>query len=205
MKFYDHIKNVCNKVNSKTALLTKSSCLFPVKFKPTLFKLFVLPHYDYCGSLFMKVNSTTKQGLLIKNFNTSILRFLKINLFNLTTSEQFMRLKTIKILPCVYRQFFHFCTFLYDFKSNNGLVLNDKLNSYLKEHSTTRSIYSSPPIGTDFSFITIGIKLLNFFYLINARLNEKDKFFIKKSKFRVYLLKNIQMCYESTRQTLNMD
>ena len=57
LKYDQHINQVCKKVNSKTAMLKKSNSLFPHKFKTLLFKLFLMPHYDYCSSLFMKPSS----------------------------------------------------------------------------------------------------------------------------------------------------
>ena len=51
-----------------------------------------MPHYDYCASLFMKQNSKFDQDRLVNNFNKTILRLLKVNLYNLTIEEQLKKL-----------------------------------------------------------------------------------------------------------------
>jgi hypothetical protein len=85
LRFNEHIKKICNKVNSTTSLLAKSSHLFPKNFRTVLFKLFIIPNFDYCGTLFMKLQSQRGIDKLEKNYNKSIRRILKINLFNIFT------------------------------------------------------------------------------------------------------------------------
>ena len=48
-----HTISICSKVNWKISVLRKSSYLFDLKFRVTLFKLFIMSKYDYCSSLFI--------------------------------------------------------------------------------------------------------------------------------------------------------
>ena len=135
---YEQVKVICNKVNSKTSLLTRVAIYS--RWNSNLY---------YSSSSFYHIMTTVDhylwswnqkqyRGWLIKNFNSSILRFLKINIFNLTAEEQYLRLRSIKIKPYVYRQFFHFCTFSYNFYKSSVLDLHAKLKYYVKTNSNTR-------------------------------------------------------------------
>ena len=53
LKFTAHINHLCKKANSKAYLIKKSLFLFNFKFRVLLFKLFIIPHFDYCASLFI--------------------------------------------------------------------------------------------------------------------------------------------------------
>ncbi len=54
--FKPHIDTVCKKVNIKTHLLSRSG-LFPKDFELTFFKLFIIPHFDYCFTIFQHATS----------------------------------------------------------------------------------------------------------------------------------------------------
>ena len=124
LKFDGQIKNICKKVNSKTSLLARSSYLFPDSFKPILFKLFIQPHFDYCGTVFMHFSNKAILEKLDRCFVKSVLRLIKINLFGLDQSLQYAKLRHYNILPMRIRQFFHFCTFLFTlFKTNNIFLI----------------------------------------------------------------------------------
>ena len=53
LKFSSHINHLCKKANAKAFLIKKSLYLFPLNFRTLLFKLFIVPHFDYCSSLFI--------------------------------------------------------------------------------------------------------------------------------------------------------
>jgi hypothetical protein len=50
--FDTHTISMWTKVNWKISDLKKSSYLFDLKFRTTLYKLFILSKYDYCSTLF---------------------------------------------------------------------------------------------------------------------------------------------------------
>ena len=202
LKFDDHIKKICNKVNSTTTLLAKSSHLFPKKFKTTLFKLFIIPNFDYCRTLFMKLPSKTGTEKLDKNYKKSIRRILKINLFNKTLLEQYNILSKYNILPFLYRSFYHFCTFLFSFKSNNNIEFSKKL--ILNNRTSISSFYKETGSKSNFnkfSFILIGTKLLNHFYQQDLKKDKENKFFFNTNcKFKNFLKNNIIELYQNTLQ-----
>ena len=166
LKFDNHIKEICKKVNSKTALLKKSNYLFPKKFKVNLFKLFIMPHYDYCCSLFAKQSSQLNQHRLISNFNKSILRFLKINLYGLTLEEQYTKLKSLKlnILPILFRLFTHLCLFFYSSSMIKNIDLNNEITDRINNRNS-KFFYKIPNHnGTKFSissFLYISTNVFN--------------------------------------------
>ena len=54
--FKIHCVTICKRVNSKLFCLNKHSYLFKDEFKIILFKLFILPIFDYCSVLFITTN-----------------------------------------------------------------------------------------------------------------------------------------------------
>ena len=78
LKFHSQVDTVCKKINSKTFLLSKSLFLFPASFRFNLFKLFILPHIDYCSSLYLHLSSQTVKTRLDRCFGKAVSRLLKI-------------------------------------------------------------------------------------------------------------------------------
>ena len=89
-----HIKNVMNAVNFKTLLISRNLSIFSHKFRPLLFKLFIIPHFDYCSTLFY---FTSKKNLnsLSKCFLKSIYRLLRCKIQNCSVSAPFTFLKDL--------------------------------------------------------------------------------------------------------------
>jgi hypothetical protein len=193
LSFASQITNICKKVNSKTFLLNKSLYLFTENFKPILFKLFIQSHFDYCSTVIMYQSNQSYKNRLITCFNRSIKRLLKINLSGLALSEQHDKLKKVNILPLLYRHFFRFCTFLFNTLKNNNTFVSTSLNNNLSS-SSTRNQYSElsfKKIFKQFSFISISIKLLNFFLYI-----EFSKENSSISKFKKFLYSDIVYLYD---------
>ena len=138
LNFEDHAISISKKVNSITSLLTKDSYLFTYKIKPTLFKLFIMNRFEYCGVAWLHSLNQQCSDRLERCFAKSILRFLKVNIFSLSGKDQFVFLSKFNILPLKYRLFFHFCTFLFNLCKNKHIFFtkNFKINS-----NRTRSWY----------------------------------------------------------------
>jgi hypothetical protein len=161
LKFSIHTRNVCKLINTKTYLLSKSISLFTNKFRPTLFKLFIQPHFDYCSTIYMYLANETDRERLSKCFSKSIQRLVNVNTFGLTLEQQHGILRPFKILPLYYRQFFRFCIFLFKLKRKNSPILTLKENTFC-----TRSRFILPTFYTHFkrfAFCTISTRLLNSF------------------------------------------
>jgi hypothetical protein len=184
LKYSSHINQLCKKANAKAYLLTRSLYLFPNKFRPLLFKLFIMPHFDYCSSLFLHIRIYDRDRLT-RCFNKCIYRLLKIDIYNLSEFEQFKLLfDKFKIFPFLYRQLYHFSSFLYKLivKNDSIIVKNLPVSS-----ATTRFYYKLPEIRTDFkkfSFKTISVKILNLFLYNYIKKNKNDRTVcIRKEKF----------------------
>jgi hypothetical protein len=72
LSFENQIVSICKKVNSITGLLAKSSYLFTDKIKPTLFKLFVMNRFEYCGVALIHLTNRSIFSRLEKCFAKSI-------------------------------------------------------------------------------------------------------------------------------------
>jgi len=99
-----HTISICSKVNRKI----KSSDLFDLKFRVTLFNLFIMSKNDYCSSLFIYFSDMGNHERLDKNFGKAIKAYLKINIFNLNIDEKLFILKNYTLLPLKLRVFKNF-------------------------------------------------------------------------------------------------
>jgi hypothetical protein len=123
---YIYTKDLCKKVSYKIRTLNRCAFLFEAEFRIILFKLFVLPSYDYCSTLLFHFTSQTDCQRLIKSFSKNILKFLKIQLFILLNvnvknkscnyvmdiDKQVKLLNDINIMPLKLRFLRNFIRFL---------------------------------------------------------------------------------------------
>ena len=161
LTFKTHTQQICKKVNSKTFLLAKSLYLFTDKFKPQLFKTFILPHFDYCSTLFQYLSNKSYSEHLDKCYNKSINRLIKINVYSDIIETQYNKLRKYNILPLKYRHFFRYSTFIYKTLKNNNSNLASRFRINTKQ---TRSYYILPNMKKDhikYSFLYIASNLLN--------------------------------------------
>ena len=160
--FDTHIHNICSKVNSKTVLIIKNLKAFPYKFRTTLFKLFIVPVFDYCSTTFIHLGNKTRRNKIQSCFNRSIKKILYVELESLREEQQLDALKFSNILPPFHRQFYHFCCFIFIVLQNSKLDLFGMLN----DRKTVRNNYTQPLASTKFlqnSFLILSIKTLNLF------------------------------------------
>ena len=173
-----HTISICKKVNWKISVLKKSSYLFNINFRITLFKLFIISKYDYCSTLFFHFQDALNEQRLDKNFSKSLKSYLNIKLSNLNISEQYNHLKTFRLMPLRLRFFQNFVFFLFSLiKCRHKNVLTQSIES-LKKNRTTRSYFNQPVFETNlykFSFMSISIRLLNSF--IYSNVNNTDIIF----------------------------
>ena len=201
LKFTSHVDAVCKKVNSKSFLLSRTIHLFSKHFRPTLFKLLIQSHFDYCSSLIIHI-AKMDRNRLERCFNKSIYRLLRINIFNLHHEVQYPILKEYNILPFTYRQLSHFTSFLYKIVNNKSSDLFEILDKYNKTRAgnsnidrSSRTPYIVPSFKTDFmkySFSRTSINFLNNFltkFIEEKEHNKKNK--IPFLSLKVFLKKNI--------------
>ena len=169
--------------------------MFPSKFRTSLFKLFIVPNFEYCSSLFYVLNSNSLKKKLEYCFAKSAKRILNINLFNRTEPEQYNSLKLLNILPLTYRLLYHYLCFIYIILKNPKL----ELFNIVEKHSTKRdlrSAFSLPKINKNIKIYSLLVTLLK---LVN--LLKKRDFIIsnyKINEFKLNMKKNIEMIYESS-------
>ena len=119
LTFDIHTISLCSKVNWKKSILKKSSFLFDLKFRTTLFKLFIMSKYDYCSSLFFYFADITNQDRLEKNYCKALKSYLNINIKGTSIDEKFNKLKSFKLLPLRLRQFQNLVFFIFSLLKSN--------------------------------------------------------------------------------------
>ena len=182
-----HTIALCSKVNWKVSVLKKSSYLFDIKFRITLFKLFIISKYDYCSSLFIYFSNNNNCERLDKNYVKALKSYLNIKIMNLEIDNQFNILKDFKLLPLKLRIFQNITFFIFSLLSGkqNGTLLKT-INSF-KKTRVLRASFEEPIFKTvlyQFSFVSISIRLLNSFIFKNIRVEEK----IFRSAFEATIL-----------------
>jgi len=170
-----HTISLCSKVNWKISVLKKSSYLFNLNFRITLFKLFIISKYDYCSTLFFHFNDIQNENRLEKNFCKALKSYLNLKITGLSLNDQFEHLKTFRLLPLKLRFFQNFVYFVFSLvKTKNKNVLSTSFES-LRKTRETRAFFNQPLFDTNlykFSFLSIAIKLLNSFIYSNVKNTE---------------------------------
>jgi len=196
LSFDTHTISICTKVNWKISVLKKSSYLFDLKFRTTLYKLFILSKYDSCSTLFFHFNDHNNYLRLENNYCKTIKTYLNIKIKNLSIEEQLNVLKPFRLLPLRLRFFQNLTFFVFALMKEKRLsALFNVISSYLKERET-RYFFSEPIFQTNlykFSFVSITIKLLNNFIYTNTTLTETV--FRKNFKENILFLYNKNLKY----------
>jgi hypothetical protein len=142
----DIFSNFRAKVTQKLFAIKKIFYL-SYSIKLHFFKTFILPHFDYCSSLFIYFSNTLLENIkwLYKN---CLFHLLDLDFRGKPKNEQYAILKPLNLLPYKYRILFRFSTFC--FKILNKIILKDffsdlKLNLNVKNtRCKTRNIINVP-------------------------------------------------------------
>ena len=113
LNFDNHIDTIIKKVNSRTFILSRNIKMFPSKFRTSLFKLFIVPNFEYCSSLYFVLNSKLLRKKLEYCFSKSAKRIMNIDLFNKSENDQFKILKIVNIFPLTYRLLYHYLCYIF--------------------------------------------------------------------------------------------
>jgi hypothetical protein len=164
------------------SVLKKSSYLFDINFKITLFKLFIISKYDYCSTLFFHFNDKRNEDRLEKNFAKAVKSYLNIKIRSMDLEEQYQHLKSFRLLPLKLRFFQNLVFFIFTLvKIRRPSILLQSIVS-LKKTRVTRQPFSLPISNTNLyinSFLSISIRLLNSFIfdnLIKTELTFRSEF-----------------------------
>ena len=79
-----HILSLCKRINTKVHMLSRNLYLFSMDFCSILFKLFILPFFDYCSSLFIHLENNIDKNRLYSVFSKSVKKILNINIYSST-------------------------------------------------------------------------------------------------------------------------
>ena len=119
LTFEPHVKLLRTKVTQKLFAIKKIFFL-SYKIKVHFFKTFILPHFDYCSSLFIYFSNTLLDN--IKGlYNNCLFHLFDLDFRGKSIEEQFETLKPLKLLPFKYFIFLRFSTFC--FKILNNIIL----------------------------------------------------------------------------------
>lgn len=175
LSFNSHVKQICSKVNRKAFLISRNFRLFSPKFRIILFKLFILPNFDYCSTLLIQSSSLNMEKLR-KCYKRNIKLFLKIDLSNQNVYEQFSSLSHLNVLPLSIRLLTRFTVLAHSILRTDH---ENELSSYLIKQGSSRQLrqaYIIPPCRTNLwkaSFTNSVTKLLNAFLAKHLSLSRK--------------------------------
>ena len=151
------------KLNSKTVLIIKNLKAFSYKFRTALFKLFIVPVFDYFSTTFIHLGNKTRPNKIQSCFNRSVKKISYVELESLREEQQLEVLKFCNIQPPFYRQFYHFCCFIIIVQQNSKVDLFGMVETE-KQLETTN--YTQPLACTNFlknNFLVLSFKTLNLF------------------------------------------
>ena len=108
--FDQHIAQLKKKVYFKGCLISRVRSIFPFAFRVTLFKLFVVPHFDYSSTVFSFSVSKTRLDAILKCFHRSLRTSLRYKVSSrLDLGAQLQLLKPLGLLPLKLRWFKRLC------------------------------------------------------------------------------------------------
>ena len=197
LSFNHHFDALSKKVNLKMNCIKRLKFL-PHNVKVLFFKAFIMPHFDYCSSLFVYFTKTLIASIE-SLYNSVINKIFGIYLKYLTLPEQAKMLEqqNIFVMPFVYRLFHRFCIFSH--KILNGVFLSDILNCLKIVTQPSRVLRSVETnfVNTIITRTKSGERKLSFFlsnfvnsFLKNLCLNNMSSF---KKIITVHLDKNVKI------------
>ena len=125
LTFRQHIDITIKTINQKMFAIKKIFYL-SYKIKLHFFKTFILPHFDYCSSLFIYLTKTII-GKLENCYNFCIFNLFNIELYDIDSIQQEVLLSPLKLMSFFHRFLIRFSIFT--FKVFNSIILKDiKLN-----------------------------------------------------------------------------
>jgi len=111
LNFDKYVKSISKSVYSKIFSI-KNLFFLSLNIKLQFFKSFVLPHFDYCASLFIYL-SITLINKIMRIYNNCLRLLFKIDLRDIDEINQLSLLSTYNLLPFKCRLFYRFSIFSY--------------------------------------------------------------------------------------------
>ena len=192
LNFRAHIEALKKTVNRKLYSYKK---LFYLSFstKVQFFKTFILPHFDYCFSLFIYYRKNVIDSL-VKFFNVCLFRLFKLKLFSSSLEEQICLLEKFGILPLRLRFFYRISFLIYKIMNGKQLTafrVRPVVNEY-KARLRRTELLSVPSETTVFGSHRLSIFLPRF---VNSVL--KSSYQLELPQFKQFLRDNFFVLFNN--------
>ena len=191
------LKNLVDNLKSqvlKKVFAIKNIFYLPFTTRLQFLKTFILPHFDYCSSLFIFMTKALIHRIA-RLYNFAIFIILKIKLSFLNEIEQYNLLKPFNLLPYRIRLFYRFSIFSY--KILNQTLLKpfySKLsfkNNIKSLRNSTLKILEEP-----FCRTTCGQKRISYFLPKFTNIVIKFSFNLNNLEFKKFLNNNLILLFE---------
>ena len=193
LTFVKHVKNLKAAVCSKLFAI-KNLFFLSFDIKVHFFKTFLLPHFDYCTSLFVYF-SNALINKLYKLYNLCLYILLRLELTQLSIEQQQSLLKPFNLLPYKFRLFYRFSLFSHNILNKHFLLnISCLLKPIVKIHNTREqntNIFDSPLSQSVNGAKRISVVLTT---MINKVLRNSTNLTIKD--FKEYLKDNLHSLFE---------
>jgi hypothetical protein len=192
LHFDKHVKNLKSSVCSKLFAI-KNLFFLSFDIKVHFFKTFLLPHFDYCSSLFVYL-SNFLVNKLNKLYNLCLYILLRLELNYLTVESQQELLEPLNLMPFKYRLFYRFSLFSHKILNKHFLLnISDLLKPIIKTYCTREkntNIFEIPLILSNSGAKRISIVLS---MMVNKVLRNSTNLSFKD--FSEYILSNLHFLF----------
>ena len=144
--FNKHVDILIKTINKKLFAI-KNIFFLNNKIKLHFFKTFILPHFDYCASLFIFFSKTLLEKIR-KVYNSCLFNLLKIDLHGKTVVEQIDLLAPLNLMPFYCRLFYRISLFVHKILNDQILPAVKRDLEYVDKNynlrDATRNIFKEP-------------------------------------------------------------
>jgi hypothetical protein len=193
LTFHSQVEALQKTVNKKVFALKRIFYLSS-RVKLHFFKTFILPHFDYCASLFIYLTKTLLDKVA-RLYNSCIFNLLRIDLSEKTEVEQLQLLTPFNLFPFLDRFFFRFS--LFSFKILTGQILPEQKESLSENHISYNLRKKADTYLVDLCTTLKCSRRLSIFFpkfcnkIINDKCNKIVNHELKLCEFKNYLLNNL--------------
>ena len=153
------------------------------------FKTFILPHFDYCASLFIYFNNTIINKLE-SLYNRCLSILLNININDKSFQEQHSFLKSFNLMPFKFRLFYRFSLFTHKILNNHILhnifsLLTPTSKATHNLRDSSRNIFQESKVATK-----DGSKRISYILALFVNKVLRHSFNLNSKDFKLFVLEN---------------
>lgn len=199
LNFNAHVKSLKSSVNRKV-FSTKKVFFLPFQTKLQYFKSFVLPHFDYCSSLFVYF-SPTLVASVARFYDHMVFNLLGVNVSGLPPCEQQSLLEPHGLFSFYFRMFYRFSLFSY--RVLNGTILGD-LGGGLKFRPQVKGLREGTRglVTVPFSRTTRGLRRISVFLPKFVNLVIRRAYGLSFSDYKAFVLDGLSGLFDKFRAIL---